>query len=158
MKSVPSLSPASAPENVTPSGPFVLCSAQRNTTSPLSPLPGYSLTCCCCTFTYILNNECAIKHAGDTEVAYLWRGGKTELSHLLLFRLRSADRCNKLPWSAAARGPVYGGMWCVGHVFPGADPRSSCGRLTHEAGHLRKGQPLSWPGRAPGGGAVDSGS
>lgn len=74
MKSVPSLSAASAPENVTPFGPFVLCTARGSTTSPLWLLSGYSLTSCCCTFTYTLNNERAIKHAGDTEIAYLWRG------------------------------------------------------------------------------------
>lgn len=49
--------------------------------------------------------------------------------------------------------PVYEGMWCVGHVFLRADPRSSCGQRTRKAECSRKGQPLFWPGRALGGGA-----
>lgn len=93
---MPSLSPASAPENATPSGPFVLCSARGNTTAPVSLCPGYSLTCSYCTFTYILNNECAIKHAGDTEVAYLRQGVKPSSPPSLL------SGRNKLPMTMRA--------------------------------------------------------
>lgn len=38
--------------------------------------PGRSLACCFCTFTWIVNKACDIKHAGDTECL---ERGKTEL-------------------------------------------------------------------------------
>lgn len=115
---MPSLSAASAPENVPPFGPFVLRTARGNTTNPLWLLFGSSLTRCCCTLASTLNNECAIKHAEDTEITYF-----LEFSSPSLFL------------SAGVRRPVSLSVKachvCVGHVFRGEqDPCFSCGQLT----------------------------
>lgn len=52
------------------------------------------------------------------------------------------DQHNKLPWSAVACEPVYEGMRCAGHVFPGADPCSSCGQLTRGPSACNRAAPL----------------
>lgn len=77
----------------------------------------------------------------ETQKSHIFGRGKIQLSTVPPFSSRESDRCNKLPWSAAACKPVYEGMWCVGHVFPKADPRSSCGQLTRKAECLQKGNP-----------------
>lgn len=73
-------------------------------------------------------------------------GVKLSLPPSLLLALEY-DCCNKLPRSAAACKPVYEGMWCVGHVFSRADPRSSCGQLTHRPSACKKGSPSLGLGR-----------
>lgn len=49
------------------------------------------------------------------------------------------DCCNKLPQSAVACKPVYGGMWCVGHVFSRADPPLLLRSTNTQAECLQKG-------------------
>lgn len=56
--------------------------------------------------------------------------------------LECSGHCNKFPWSAVACKPVYEGMWCVGHVFPKADPCSSCGQLTRRPSACKRATPL----------------
>lgn len=94
----------------------------------------------------------------ETQKSHIFGRGKIQLSTVPSLSSRESDRCNKLPWSAAACKPVYEGMWCVGHVFPKADPRSSCGQLTRKAECLQKGNPSLGRGKRWVGGAVDSGS
>lgn len=105
---------------------------EKHNKPTLSPLPGYSLTCCCCTFAPVLNNGCAIKHAGDTESRISLVAGAKKNPALLLPHppthththsgLFECDRRNKLPWSAVACKPCVRRYVMCGTCVPENGP------------------------------------
>lgn len=136
------------------SGAFCPFARLRETQQPLSlspslsQLPGYSLTCCRCTFIYILNNGCAIKHAGDTEVAYLPQELFFFPPFLLLLGsgVRAPAHLTSCRAACEACKPVYGGMRCAGHVFPRVQIPSLLLLWSANTQGPDRPSPCSWPG------------